>query len=324
MAPKCTESQFIEIWNRLGSPTLVAKEIGVSVRNASSRRRAIEARQNVILDSHNSQNSAYGTQKQLHHNLDQHPAIRDLQIANGTVLVASDCHYWPGIITTAHKAFVKLCGDIKPDAVVMNGDVLDGAKISRHPPIGWEDAPSLIQEIEACQDRLEEIEKAAPKGASFIWTLGNHDSRFETRLATVASEYAKINGVHLKDHFPRWLPAWAVWINNDVVIKHRWKGGLHAAHNNTVGSGKSIVTGHLHSLKVTPYTDYNGTRFGVDTGTLAEPYGPQFSDYTELNPVNWRSGFAVLTFKDGRLLWPEVCHVMDEGIAEFRGQVFNV
>jgi hypothetical protein len=109
-----------------------------------------------------------------------------------------------------------------------------------------------------------------------------------------------------------------------VVIKHRLKGGVHATHNNTVNSGISTVTGHLHSLKVTPFADYRGNRFGVDTGTLADPSGPQFVDYLEDAPTNWRSGFAVLTFRDGRLLWPELVHKYEEGKIEFRGQVIDV
>ena len=28
--------------------------------------------------------------------------------------------------------------------------------------------------------------------------------------------------------------------------------------------------------------------------------GPQFEDYLETNPVNWRSGFVVFTWVDGR------------------------
>jgi hypothetical protein len=49
--------------------------------------------------------------------------------------------------------------------------------------------------------------------------------------------------------------------------KHRMKGGIHAAHNNTLHAGTTMVTGHLHSVKVTPFSDYNGTRWDVDTGT---------------------------------------------------------
>ena len=252
------------------------------------------------------------------------PGRIQLKLYDGVVLVASDAHYWPGDISTAHRAFVRFCRRMRPKIVVMNGDVLDGSTISRHAPIGWESRPSLIQEIEACQERLGEIVKASP-GAQYVWPLGNHDARFESRIAAVAPEYAKVKGVHLSDHFgAEWQPCWSCFVNDDVVVKHRFKSGIHAPHNNTMWAGRSIVTGHLHSLKVQPISDYNGTRWGVDTGTLADPYGKQFSDYTEDNPRSWRSGFAILTFKDGRLLWPEVCHVVEPGVVDFRGQLIEV
>jgi hypothetical protein len=255
------------------------------------------------------------------------PHRRELWIEDGIVLIGSDAHYWPGIISTAHRGFVRACKEFSRDlkAVIMNGDALDGATISRHPPIGWESRPSLIQEIETCQARMGEIEQAAGK-AEKIWTLGNHDARFETRLAMQAPEFAKVHGVHLHDHFPYWGTAWSCWINDDVVIKHRLAGGIHAARNNTVKAGKTIITGHTHSAKVTPVTDYNGTRWGVDTGTMAVPFGPQFVDYTEDSPVDWRSAFAVLTFRNGRLLQPELAIVADEkaGEIDFRGKVYTV
>src|SRR3546814_13516703 len=92
----------------------------------------------------------------------------------------------------------------------------------------------------------------------------------------MAPEYAKIHGVHLHDHFQLWQPAWSLWINDNTVVKHRFRNGVHAPWNNTMYAGKSICCGHLHSAKVIPFTDYNGTRYGVDTGTLAAPGGPQF------------------------------------------------
>lgn len=49
-----------------------------------------------------------------------------------------------------------------------------------------------------------------------------------------------------------------------------------------------------------------------------------FEDYLEASPTSWRSGFAVLTFKDGKLLWPEVVHKFDEDHVEFRGDLIKV
>jgi hypothetical protein len=294
--------------------TETSRQLGVTERYVYKRRREIEGRLGIII-------AAPATAERIGER--KHPQRAVLNIKNGTVLVGSDGHYWPGVASTAHRAFVKLIAMLKPAAVIMNGDAFDGASISRHPPIGWEDNPSVKQEIEAVQDRLSEIGGAAGK-ARKIWPLGNHDARFETRLATVAPEYAKVHGVHLADHFPNWEPCWSCWINDDVVVKHRYKGGIHATHNNTLNAGTTIVTGHLHSLKVTPFTDYKGDRWGVDTGTLADPYGPQFRDYTEDSPRNHRSGFVVLTFVDGRLLWPEVVSVVDENRVSFRGQLIEV
>ena len=73
------------------------------------------------------------------------------------------------------------------------------------------------------------------------------------------------------------------------------------------GDGATIILG---SLRV--------------AGTLADPGGPQFIDYMEDNPANWRSGFIILTFNEGRLLWPEIVSRFDEGVIDFRGELINV
>lgn len=247
------------------------------------------------------------------------------EITDGHVLIGSDAHYYPNIASTAHRAFVRLCGDIRPVVAIQAGDVFDGSTISRHPRIGWDNKPTVAQEVTAVDERLTEIEDAV-RHHNLYWTLGNHDARYETFLAAHAPEFQGVDGFTLKSRFPAWKPCWSVWINNDTVIKHRFKSGLHAPHNNTIWAGKTIITGHLHSQKVMPISDYNGTRWGVDCGTLATPYGPQFQDYTEDNPKNWRSGFVLLTYWKGILLQPQLITVMDEekGLVNFGTQVFEV
>jgi len=245
-------------------------------------------------------------------------------IEDGYVFVFSDAHYWPGEASTAHRGLLKLAKELKPKIVVCNGDAFDGASISRHPRIGWDSAPSVIEELGAVRERLGEIEQTS-KNAKLYWPIGNHDARFETYLADKAPQFEGVNGFHLKDHFPKWTPCMSVWINDSLVIKHRLGGGTHASHGNASKSGKSMVTGHLHSLKVSPVTDYNGTRFGVDTGTLAKPYDQQFL-YTEDNPVDWRSGFAVFKFIDGEMMWPQLAAVRNEkrGEIEYCGNIYKV
>lgn len=318
--PACSDNAFLELFTTIG-PIATAKRLGVNKREVYRRRDRLESKLHAPIKAPTSTFHPSTSRS----DLERHPERTFIEIKDGIILVGSDSHYWPDEITTAHRAFCYFAKEFQPKIIIKNGDELDGATISRHQPIGWENRPSLKAELEAVAERHTEIMDAC-KSARRIWPLGNHDSRFETRLAAVAPEYGKIHGVHLKDHFPEWEPCWSVWVNDDLIIKHRYKGGVHATHNNTKDSGRSMVTGHLHSLKVTPWTDYNGTRFGVDCGTMADPWGPQFRDYMEDNPRNWRSGFAILTFHKGRLLWPEVVHVIDEhkGLVEFRGKVYSV
>jgi predicted phosphodiesterase len=308
---KVSDEDFIRLWYELKSATKVSAKTGLDVRNVYVRRRAIENKFKIRLTSDANRIPEFYVR--------DHMSRMDVDLDNATIFVASDAHYWPDEISTAHLAFVKLIKKHKPDIVVMNGDVLDGASISRYPKAGYDTfkSPTVKQELEAVSDRLGEIEKVAGN-AKLIFTMGNHDMRFESKLSNQAPEFQGVPGFTLKEHFPRWLFCMSVMVNKNLMIKHRYHNGLHATYNNTVKAGLSIVTGHLHRLQATIVSDYNGTRWGVDTGTLCETSGDQMS-YAEDNPANHCSGFAVLTIKDSRLIQPEFCAVLD-GVAYFRGQ----
>ena len=313
-AKKISDQEFIDLWNEHQSITKIAAVTGMDLRGLKRRRNSLEIEKNIKL-------------RQIH--IDAHAIERkiDLGIKNGTVIVFSDAHFWPGIRSTAFKGLLYAIGVYAPTAVIANGDIFDGASISRHARIGWDKSPSVIEELKACQacmSEIEEVAKAARHNVRLLWPLGNHDARFETFLAANAPQFEHTTGFKLSDHFQKWKKCWSVWLNEKVVVKHRNKGGIHATHNNTIQSGVTMVTGHLHSLKVTPYVDYNGVRYGVDTGTLADIYGPQFENYLEQNPVNWRSGFAILTFVNGVLLIPELVMVHTQNTIQFRGEVIDV
>jgi len=316
---KLSDQEFVDLWNKLGSVAEIAKLMQMDYRSVFRRRRKIENKLGINLLSLD-QNSPNLRVFYSHNNV-----RTNVELENGVIVIASDCHYWPGIISTGHRAFLKIIKDLKPQMVVMNGDVFDGASISRHPVSGWDALPNVKQELEACQERLNEVEKAA-KGAALHWTWGNHDMRFNARLASQVGETFKgVIGMNLTDHFPMWKFSISLMVNDHTMIKHRYHNGIHAAYNNALKAGTSIVTGHLHSLKVTPWSDYGGSRYGVDTGTLCNIDGDQFG-YAEDNPRNHRSGFAVLTFHEGKLMPPELCEVIDEdeGLAYFRGEVIKV
>lgn len=51
VAAKASDEEIIEAWRRLGSPTLVAAEVGLSKTNLLHRRRRIEATHGISLES---------------------------------------------------------------------------------------------------------------------------------------------------------------------------------------------------------------------------------------------------------------------------------
>lgn len=251
---------------------------------------------------------------------------REIEVINGLGIVGSDAHYWPGQPpSTAHRAFCYLAKKLKPTFTVLNGDALDLPRVSRHPPPGWTRMPETKDELEACSERMGELAKASGKALKF-WPWGNHDQRFEVYLASNAPEVANVRGTRLVDHFPDWEPCWSLFINNrpgGLVIKHRFRSGIHATYNNAIMAGRSIATGHLHAQGVRAVTDYNGTRYGIDVGCMADIYSPQFQ-YLEDNPRPWRAGLAVFRFENGVLMPPELVEVIEPGVVWFRGSRIEV
>src|SRR6185503_7200129 len=219
-APACGDEEFISLYRKLRSTQQVADALGVSSRAVQKRRGNIEKRYNVVLPQ-DDRRPAYARGQ-----IDHERAVYRLDIDDGEVLIASDLHIWPGPLTTMQRAFKQFVGERKPAAVILNGDVFDGARVSRHPSIGWEKKPTVKQELEAVQHFLGDLLKHCGK-AKRIWPAGNHDLRFESRVAANLPEFEGVKGVHLKDHLPEWEPCWRVDINDDVVVKHRANGGEH-------------------------------------------------------------------------------------------------
>lgn len=314
---RISDDEFIGTWHRIGSPALIAKHLGIDIRGVYARRKKIEERYGFVLDSKSPK--ADQMRAKVHVPKQGFRAIQEN--ITGTVIIGSDGHFWPGERSVAFGAMVELIKDLKPSMVIMNGDSFDGARISRHPPGGWASLPSVSDELDAVRERHSEIEAVAPKDCPMIWPAGNHDTRFGARLAAGAPEYMGVHGFDIADHFSAWQFCWSIWLNGHTVVKHRWHQGVHGAYNNALKGGKNIVTGHTHRLQATMLADYNGVRFGIETGTLSEmgPESDKFA-YAEDNAANHCQGFVVLTFApSGMILEPEFCRVLN-GTAWFRGQ----
>jgi hypothetical protein len=330
VATTLTTDAFVAAWKYYGcNPQLMAQGTGMSLRGVYLRRAAL-AKQGIVLPTEalapaaraNSERHGYGIEK------GPFPPQVFETVTDGSVVIFGDAHYWPGNISLAHEAMLIVLKEVKPKLIIANGDIFDGAGISRHPPLGWHKVPDVIDELDAAKDRLAEIRRAAPK-ARLRKTVGNHDSRFDRRLAEVAPQFSGIKGMSLQDHLRDWPMSYSVIINKDidpVFVVHNVRNGAHATWNNVKATGCTTVTGHLHDQNERPQTFLLREAAGIDHGCLADVDGPQFA-YTMGRPTNWRSGFVSLTFdKKGRMFPAEFCRVQrfeNYSRAVFRGRVIT-
>jgi hypothetical protein len=321
-----SDEEIIAAWKRSHSPAAVARQLGLSARALYFRRARLAQKgitlPTVVAGGPGAAASIYGWQAEP----TAFPETQDFTITSGCVFIGSDPHYWPGEPSLAHRAYCLLAKRLKPKLMCMNGDAFDGAGISRHEPLGWVKLPSVIEELDIVKQRLGEIERAAPNAQRFF-SPGNHDTRFDRRLATEIPEMAGVPGMRMQDHI-KWPMAYVAVINRQspvpVLVMHNYRGGVHATWNNAIHAGCTIVTGHLHAQDRKAHTTYFKTAYGVDAGTMADVNHPAFS-YTMGRPKNWRSGFCVMTFDEqGRHLPPELVEIQrfnDGQRAVFRGEV---
>ena len=143
----------------------MAKETGINIRNIMARRRAIEIRHNIKLDTdltyktNKNQELVEKTrllrQEKLKERLDatQHSVRRGMELEKGRVIVFSDAHFTDET-TTGFKALLKFIEHFKPKAIICNGDAFDGAVLSRFPKINYDRQPSVLDELNYCKTHL--------------------------------------------------------------------------------------------------------------------------------------------------------------------------
>ena len=310
MTHKVDEPEFLQAIAKSRTWEEVSRTTGISLRNVLYRRVAIERRSGVKLSP---------GQKPV--STDFHTEALKLELPDeADIVLFGDAHVWPHQYETpAFQALLKVIHMLKPRLIIDMGDSFDGATVSRFPRRGWEQPPSLKEELGANLDFHTQITKAATVGCQLVWIPGNHCMRMANRLANAVPEFHGMPSTDLPEMFPEWRFANSVVINETLVCKHRYRQGVHAVFNNTLHAGVSIATGHLHRLIVRPIHDYRGLRYGIETGTLANIYGPQFG-YTEDNPVDWCHGFVVVHV-EGQTIWPEPIYV-SENAFRFRGKTY--
>ena len=252
-----------------------------------------------------------------------YPERIDIELRGKTILIGGDAHFWPGQRSLIWEAFVEVANDIKPDGIILNGDMIDGTRVSRHPRLRNQSAPRVVDELKECKRQIDRL----PSSGIQVWNVGNHDQRVDHYLANNAPEADELAG-SLRSWFPDWQFGYAVMINEGLPrvipaeVRHFYRSGVHARWNNGLYSGIHMITNHTHGLGTTPINNRMGRIYTVETGMLNSNHAPQF-EYHQGMQSRANGGFALLTFTDdGHLLPPELCeHVY--GKAWFRGRAWG-
>ena len=139
---------------------------------------------------------AEALERNKHYERTRHGARVLIPIQDGCVFSVSDQHYMPGHEPSrSHRASVVLAKKLKPFCIISNGDAIDGASISRWPSSSFVESkgrPTVLAELNESAERLKDYERLGFV-KFLVWNMGNHDARFETRLAEKVPEYAGVN-----------------------------------------------------------------------------------------------------------------------------------
>jgi len=317
-----SDEKFIQAWNEAKcSPVKVAEITGLSQRAIYSRRSALTKR-GVMLQSIPSTPTAAASSKNFAWGSNQTHFVRrrGYKVKDGVVVVFSDAHWLPDHHPRGLDALLQVIEELKPDLIVANGDLLDGGTISRWDPTrGHHKRYSLREELDILKENCDAIRGAAGK-AQLSYTLGNHCARLSRYIAVHAEQALDLPYTRLEDWLgPAWPISWTVEVNPETVgmtvIRHRNQSGM--LHLQAMRAGCHYVHGHLHRLGSHRHPTFNGIRYSVDTGSLADPESDAF-DYAEGAP-NHAQGFAVLTYKNWNLMPPDLCEIVGE-TAWFRGK----
>jgi predicted phosphodiesterase len=215
------------------------------------------------------------------------------EIKQSRILIISDLHF-PYQNNEAITLALDYGKEKKVDCIILNGDVMDQANISRHER-DWR-ARSIAEEFEAVRVFLKSLRLHFPK-TKIVWKLGNHEERWEKFLYNKAPEIFDVNDFQLevllklgelkieiiKDKRPIILGKLTVLHGHELM----GMGGVNPARATFTKTMEDTLVGHYHRTSSHSEPTMNNKLINVHSqGCLCE-MNPMFM------PINkWNLGFA--------------------------------
>lgn len=212
-------------------------------------------------------------------------------------------HHFPFEDRKSVRFSVEAAAKLKPDVIVLGGDLFDGYSISR-----YDKQPdkllSFQMELDKAGRYIKELQEVSPS-SEFVWLLGNHEERIEKYLARKAPELACLKGLRLTSLVP---------VSDVCIIEYGrgWKAGpltfVHGAIVRKVAGmsaksvseaeGCSIVMGHTHRMGMVLQRRGPEVVHSYEGGCLCnlrQSYLKQSS--------NWQNGVSVFVVEGKEVQW---------------------
>lgn len=221
------------------------------------------------------------------------------------VLHLTDQHF-PDHDPYAIRTSIEAVSLVKPDVLVLGGDLIDAYAFSRFEKKTAKLA-KFQKEIDLADDYLGRLHEASPDSET-VWMYGNHEDRIERYLHRQAPALADMAKVSLQE----WLSTNARNISvydygetydhlSPLVFAHgtviRKKAGMSAASMVDM-EGRSIAMGHSHRLGMSLRRMGPRVLHAYESGCLCKLR----QEYTKHTP-DWQLGFSMFLIDNGQIQW---------------------
>lgn len=300
--PKLKDSTLIEMLDMLeecnGSQKLAATKLGISHTTFKSRV-DIAIQRGIRPTSGKDVNKAARGMHSLPKSI---PLGEESYHLSGerSILVMSDIHV-PYHDEHALEAAIEYGIKRNADTVILNGDIIDCAALSRH-----EKTPAqrmgLEGELSKTRELMSVIRSTFPK-AEIIYNEGNHEARLPAYISAHAPELWTLaqlsmqSLLHLGQYGIKWLSSMQHLTAGDLHINHGHelrKSGVHVARANFLDACVNILSGHAHRSQEYTHRTMDGKVLAAwNTGCLCQLSQPWL-------PYNqWIHGFAHVELEQG-------------------------
>ena len=199
------------------------------------------------------------------------------EIKQSRILIISDLHF-PYQNNEAITLALDYGKEKKVDCILINGDLMDQANISKHQP-DWR-ARSIAEEFEAVRVFLKSLRSHFPK-TKIVYKHGNHDERWEKYLYTKAPEIFDVNDFQLeillrlgelkidtvKDKRPIKMGKLIALHGHELA--GGGAGGVNPSRATFLKTLDSVIVGHYHKTSQHTETTMSGEVISVNsTGCL--------------------------------------------------------